>query len=301
MNPVIVTASRRPEKLLDAPASVTVLAAREIAARPTLAPSEHLKGLPAVDFAQTGLNQSRMVVRGFNSSFSSRLLVLVDNPIAGIPSLRVNFYNFIPTTNEDVDRIEVVSGPGSALYGPNSSGGVMHILTKSPFGSEGTKVSVSGGEQSLLMTHIRHAGSFHDKVGYKFSVHYYQGQDFKFSDLAEVAARQAAIDAGADSTTLKIGARDFDVENIAVTGQLDFRPTPDLTLILNSGFNQVKNIELTTIGSAQIRDWSYSYIQGRLIYKELFLQAFLNRSDAGDTFILRTGNPIVDNVRLAMC
>lgn len=298
VNPVIVTASRKPEKLLQAPASITVVAAREIETRPVLAPSEHLKGLPGVDFAQTGLNQSRMVLRGFNSAFSSRLLALVDNRIAGLPSLRVNFYNLIPTTNEDVDRIEVVLGPGSALYGPNSSGGVMHILSKSPFGSEGTRVSVGGGEQSVLTTNIRHAGSYHNKIGYKFSVRYYQGEDFKFSDPVEVAARQQAIADGADPNTLKIGARDFDVENIAVTAQLDFRPSPDLTLILNGGFNQFSNIELTTIGSGQTRDWRYSYIQGRLLYKDLFLQAFLNGSDAGDTFFLRTGNPIVDNSKM---
>ncbi|MFQ5772230.1 MAG: TonB-dependent receptor domain-containing protein, partial [bacterium] len=297
-NPVTVTASRRPEKLLEAPAAITVLDAREIEARPALAPSEHLKALPAVDFAQTGLNQSRIVVRGFNSSFSSRLLALVDNRIARVPSLRVNLYNFIPTSNEDVERIEVVSGPGSALYGPNSAGGVMHILTKSPFGSEGTRVSVGGGEQGLFMTNVRHAGSYHAKIGYKISVRYYQGNDFKFSDPAEVAAREAAINAGADPNNLKIGARDFDVENIAVDGRLDFRLAPDLSLILNGGITQVNNIELTTIGSAQAIDWTYHYLQGRMRYKDLFVQTFLNRSDAGDTYILRTGEPIIDNSSL---
>ena len=53
---------------------------------------------------------------------------LVDNRIARVPSLRVNAYSLIPTASEDIEQIEVVSGPGAALYGPNSANGVMHIL-----------------------------------------------------------------------------------------------------------------------------------------------------------------------------
>ena len=61
------------------------------------------------------------------------------------------------------------SGPGSALYGPNSANGVMHILTKSPFGSEGTTVTLGSGERSVLTGALRHAGSFDDRIGYKIS------------------------------------------------------------------------------------------------------------------------------------
>ncbi|MFQ5821632.1 MAG: TonB-dependent receptor domain-containing protein, partial [Candidatus Heimdallarchaeota archaeon] len=291
-------ASRRPEKLLEAPASITVLDAQEIEARPTLTVVEHLKALPAVDMIQPGLNQSRVVVRGFNTNFTGSLLSVVDNRIARIPSLRLNVHQFIPTSNEDVERIEIVSGPASALYGPNSANGVMHILTKSPFGSEGTTVSFGGGERSLFMSTLRHAGSFNNKIGYKFSVQYYQGNDFKFTDVEEEEARQAAIAAGADPKTLKIGARDFNVEKIAAEGRFDFRLSPDFTVILNGGFNQGSNLELTPISTAQALDWTYSYIQARFNYKDLFLQAFVNRSDAGDTYILRTGQPIIDKSKL---
>ena len=59
------------------------------------------------------------------------MLALTDNRISKSPSLRLNAYNFIPITNDDIERIELVFGPGSALYGPNCANGVMHIITRS--------------------------------------------------------------------------------------------------------------------------------------------------------------------------
>ena len=131
-----MTASRRPEKLLDAPASITVLESRDIASRTALTATEHLKALPAVDIITAGLNQSRVVIRGFNDLLSGSLLSLVDYRITRIPAIRLNAFQLIPTSNDDVERIEVVSGPASALYGPNSASGVMHVITKSPFDSK---------------------------------------------------------------------------------------------------------------------------------------------------------------------
>jgi len=182
---VTVTASRRREKILKAPASVNVIESENIDRRTALTLTEHLKVVPAVDVATTGLNQSNVVVRGFNNIFSSALLILVDNRIARVPSLRFNAYNFIPTIDPDIERIEVVSGPGSALYGPNAAAGVMHIITKSPFASKGTTISLGAGEREALVGSFRHAGSVKNRVGYKISGQYYQGKDWESFDPAE--------------------------------------------------------------------------------------------------------------------
>ena len=79
-----------------------------------------------------------------------------------MPSLRVNAYSLIPTINEDIEQIEVVSGPGAALYGPNSANGVMHVLTRSPFTSQGTTLSIGGGERRFFTGSLRHAGVIND-------------------------------------------------------------------------------------------------------------------------------------------
>ncbi len=285
----VVSASRRQEKILNAPASVAVVEAKEIRNRPALSVAEHIRDLPAVDFSQTGLVQSNVVVRGFNNIFSGALLTLTDNRIARVPSLRLNAYNFIPVTNGDIERIEVVLGPGSALYGPNSASGVMHIITRSPFTSAGTNVNFGLGERSVYQVGMRHAGAVGDRLGYKVSAQYYTGMDWEYEDPEEVQARAANPD---------IPPRDFDIERQSAEVRLDYRPADDLTAILAAGYSKGDQIELTGLGAGQTQDWAYNYVQLRLLYKNWFAQVFQNGSNAGKTFTLRDGQPIVDNSKL---
>ncbi len=176
---VSVTASRRQEKVLEAPASVALVSAPEIKDRIAPSVTEHLKSVRAVDVVSAGLGASYVVVRGFNNVFSGSLLSLVDNRIASVPSLRVNSYSLIPTAGEDIEQIEVVSGPGAVLYGPNSANGVIHIITRSPFTSQGTTISLAGGERSILAGSLRHAGVVNETIGYKFSGNYFRGNDWE--------------------------------------------------------------------------------------------------------------------------
>ena len=179
LDQVSVSASRRREKVLEAPASVAVVGASQIKDRVASDITEHLKSVRAVDVMTTGIGSSNVVVRGFNNVFSTTLLSLVDNRIARIPSLRLNAYSLIPTSSEDIEQIEVVSGPGAALYGPNSANGVMHILTRSPFTSQGTTISIGGGERSILLGSLRHAGVINETFGYKLSVNGLRGNDWE--------------------------------------------------------------------------------------------------------------------------
>ena len=278
---VSVTASRRREKVLEAPASVALVGDSEIKDRVAPSVTEHLKSVRAVDVVTAGLGASYVVVRGFNNAFSGSLLSLVDNRIASVPSLRVNSYSFIPTISEDIEQIEVVSGPGAALYGPNSANGVMHIITRSPFTSQGTTVSIGGGERSILMSSLRHAGVVNETIGYKFSGNFFRGNDWQ-----EGRAKEDLEGAGEPIPDTYRASGEF---------RVDYRPNTDMTTILASGFTQATGIELTGIGAGQAKNWTYGYAQGRFIYKDLFVQAFWNRSDAGDTYVLRSGDPTIDN------
>lgn len=293
MNKVVISASRKEEKVIDAPASVQVVEGEEIRERATLTPADHLQGRPGIDVQRAGVNQGTVVIRGFNNIFSGAALTMVDNRIARVPSLRYNALNLIPTTNEDIEQIEVVSGPGSALYGPNSANGVLHIRTRSPFGSEGGTVSVAGGERDLLMGSGRYAGSSGGKVGWKIAGQYYQAKDWESTDAVETAARATAIGAGDAST--RIGKRDFDVDKTGVEGRVDMQINPDATLVVNGGWNNMDAIELTGLGAVQARNWQSWYGQGRLSWGNTFVQAYLNASNSGDTYNLRTGEDLVDN------
>jgi iron complex outermembrane receptor protein len=315
LNPVVTTASRRQEKALDAPASVSVLEATQIRGRPATTPTDYLRGLPAVDISTNGIAQSNVVVRGFNNIFSGALLSLTDNRYAHVPSLRLNAYNFIPLTTEDISRIEVVSGPGAALYGPNSADGVMHIITRSPFDSEGLTLSVGGGGRDFMnfartdpsggrniyMASGRYAKALSEKVGLKISAQYYEGRDWESFDPEEPAKIQKYTQTSTGNIAKGdsiLNRRNFNVQKIGGEARLDFRLNDNTTLIVNGGYNSGDQIELTGIGAGQADDWTYSYGQARFNYKNLFVQGFVNLSDAGNTFLLRDGALIQDNSKL---
>ncbi|MDX1740723.1 MAG: TonB-dependent receptor plug domain-containing protein, partial [Rhodothermales bacterium] len=295
INPVTVTASRSPQKLLEAPASITVLEPEEIEARTALTAAEYLKAVPSVDLATTGLNQSRIVVRGFNDNLASSRLTLVDNRIAQIPSIRLTALNLIPINSADIERIEVVSGPASALYGPNAANGVVHIFTKSPFESRGTTATVSMGENDVLSGAVRHAGTVGRRFGYKVFGQYYVGRDFESVDSTEVAARRQALAGGAREDTLRIGLRDFDVRNLTLEGRVDYRFGSSGSVIVNAGLTHGDNIETSPTGAVQAKNVLFTYGQARLRYGRLFAQVFFNELDSRDSYALRTGDLFREN------
>lgn len=209
VNTVVVSASKRQEKLIDAPASITVLSADKIANNNAINAVDNLTKVPGVDIMQTGLVSQNITVRGFNNIFSGALMTLVDNRITGLPSLKVNAAQLIQASNTDIEQIEVVRGPGSALYGPNSSDGVLHIITKSPLDMPerfNTTISMMGGarakssgetssfgQRMFWNPEIRHSGKITDNVGYKISGNYFRGKDWIYYDPAEPTIGSALI------------------------------------------------------------------------------------------------------------
>jgi len=305
LNPAVVTASRREEKALDAPASISVIETREIAERPSVTVADHLKGVPGVDINAGGIAQANIVARGFNNAFSGALLTLQDYRFAAVPSLRVNVPFLFTGTNEDIERMEILLGPASALYGPNSANGVLHIITKSPFTSQGTSLTLDGGERSLVRGAVRHAGLIGTKAGYKLSGEYFTGTDWKYYDPGEPGLYPAQAPASRRNQPVE---RDFDITRYTGEARLDLRPRDNMEAITTYGFTKaLGGIDLTAAnGTGQIKNWTYQSIQQRFRWDRLFAQVFLNFSDAGNsdslatdgTFLLRSGQPIVDQSRV---
>ena len=308
LNEVTTTASRRTEKILEAPASVSVVSTERIAERPALSVMENVRALPGVDVAQGGLVQSAIVARGFNNVFSGQMLTLIDNRFASVPSLRVNVPFLFTASNEDIERVEVLLGPAAALYGPNSANGVLHIITKSPFDSRGTTLTVDGGERSVIRTAARHAGVISDALAFKLTGEYMHGQDWQFRDPAE----PKVFPNTPNTPRARVGLanqRDFEIQRFGGEARLDWRLGENTEWINTYGLaNAVNTVELTGAnGAGQIRNWKVQSAQSRFRSGQFFAQLFANFSDAGNkdsndlrgTYLLRTGQSIVDQSRVA--
>ena len=130
LDPIQVTAGRRQEKALDAPASIDVITARELQQNVGPSSVSALRNVTGVDMSQTGIDRREVVLRGFNNAFSGASYILTDYRQAAVPSLNVNLHSIMPNMTIDLERVEVVRGPGSALYGAGVDAGVVHYFTK---------------------------------------------------------------------------------------------------------------------------------------------------------------------------
>ena len=311
---VIVSASRRQEKVLDAPASISVLEPEQIQSQVNTSSVEAIRSAPGVDMAQTGIDRREVVLRGFNEAFSGSAYVLTDYREAAVPSLAVNVHSLMPNMSVDVERIEVVRGPGSALYGPGVDSGVIHYFTKGPFQHPGTTISVAGGTRQYLAGQFRSAGTLTDNLGWKVTGQFARANEWELNpsdtpDLKEIQryreyqsrdqipdgrnVEQGDFDDDGN-TTFRLRREDI-YQKFNVNGLLQYRPTNATTISLNGGYSELKGVVQSGIGTLQADGFGYSYGQLRLRSGGLFAQVYLNANDAGtNTYVYGSGDTIAD-------
>jgi iron complex outermembrane receptor protein len=302
------------ERRIEAPSRVEVVGEREIEDRISASPADHLRGVASVDVIQYGVQATNVVVRGFNNVFSDALHALTDHRLVGLPGLGVNLLHFLPATDLDVQRMEVVLGPGSALYGPNTADGVLHVVTRSPLAHQGTTLSVAGGDRSFLKGAFRSSHLLGDDLGIKISGQWLQADEWEYTDPVEASNRASAtadpeefireIEArGFDRETAElalaqVGRRDFDIERWGVEARADWRFDDSGTLVLTAGRTGTAGIEATGLGADQVVDYQYSFAQARVSRGPLFAQTYGLFGNAGESFLLRDGLPLVENSRM---
>lgn len=188
-----ISASLRATQPQRAPASVAVLTAAEIKASGAVTLWDALRLVPGLDVAETRAGQGDVSIRGFNQSNSNRLLVLLDGKTVLQEFYGIAAWEDIPVQLGEIDRIEIVRGPASSLYGANAIHGVINIITRTPAQLSGTSVAAAAGNRRLRTGSVilGRPGrlSFKAAGGYRaFN---------RFSQPDELASRVAKADASA--------------------------------------------------------------------------------------------------------
>lgn len=276
LNTVVVSASRQQEKVLDAISSISVVPDHKIQSDVTVSSASSLRHITGVDIAQTGIDRRELSLRGFNNSVTGETYVLTDYRLSAVPGLAVNAYGLMPIATLDVGRIEIVRGPGSALYGSGVDQGLLHFVTKDPFSYPGTSVSIGGGERGLFHGELRHAGVVNEKLGYKVVGEYSRGNDWTLDPGDAIDQDLIAIEGGVP--------RDDEYWKYGINGVLEYRFNEQVKLIGNGGYLSQKMALLTGIGAAQTDNFSYTYGQLRLHAGNFFAQAYLNQNDSGQSY-----------------
>ena len=271
---MVISASRRVEKITDAPATVTRLDADVLSNASGNGINGALKQVKGIDYIQVGMTAVAINARGFNSSFNNRMLQMEDGRIAQLGENGLPIGTFSPIPRVDLAGVEVLVGPGSALYGPDASNGVVYVESKDPRLFPGTTIEVTGGNRGFADLQARWAGNS-GKWGYKVAGNYLRADDFKN------AINYGAV-AGGPSRTPEIGL-DWTAKSFRGYGALAYYQK-ESRVQLSAGYSNSDGVGQTNVGRNQLSGYAYSTVQGKLTTPHWYATAYRNYSSTGDTY-----------------
>ena len=172
----VVAASRRAQATLDAPNAITVITGDEIRASGLRSLADILRRVPGAEVMTMGLGSANVSFRGFNQRIANKVLLLIDGRPEYQDFLGVTLWAVLPVGLEEIERVEVIRGPGSALYGANAMLGVVNIITRSPGTGAPAEFNAFAGNANLAGGSFVASGG--NKVRFRASAGYEQGDKF---------------------------------------------------------------------------------------------------------------------------
>ncbi len=276
---VVVSASRRPQKITEAPASISVITSKDFDQLASFNVGELASKIQGVEFVRTGVTGVGFNARGFNNAFNAKILQMTDNRnsmMAGGSGLPVGIMNTV--IKEDIERFEVVLGPSSALYGPNAHNGIANTITKDPRRHQGTTVVLDAGTQEVFSGRFRHAEKLSNKFAYKITGEYTTGLDFWFYDSVYAGG---SVYGPAVAIPEK---NDRKFRHVRGEAQIYYSVTPKSDIIVSYGGSTNRFLSVNNVGRNQIQDWKFSYLQARYVSPHFFAQVYNTWTNVGTSY-----------------
>ena len=163
----VTTVSQKPESLSKAAAAIHVVTQDDIRRSGALSIPEALRDIPGVEVAQVDSRQYAITARGFNGTVANKLLVLIDGRSVYTPLFSGVFWDVQDVFMDDIDRIEVIRGPGATVWGANAVNGVINVISKPARQTQGLLVSGGGGSVEQDFEGVRYGGSLGSKACFR--------------------------------------------------------------------------------------------------------------------------------------
>lgn len=173
MNLQVTSVSKRTQKVADAAAAVFVITQEDIRRSGATSIPDALRMVPGLEVARIDENKWAIGSRGFNGRFDNKLLVLIDGRSVYTPLFSGVYWDVQDVVLEDVDRIEVIRGPGATLWGANAVDGVINIITKSAKATQGGLVTAEAGNEEATAESVRYGSKLGDNTYYRVYGKYY--------------------------------------------------------------------------------------------------------------------------------
>jgi iron complex outermembrane receptor protein len=200
----VTSAARKSQKLSTVAAAVYVITQEDIRRSGATSVAEALRLAPGIQVARIDSNKWAITARGFNGRFANKLLVLMDGRSLYNPNFAGVYWEVQDTVLEDIDRIEVIRGPGASLWGANAVNGVVNIITKTASQTGGGQLSAGGGSQERAFGSLRYGSRLGDHTHGRVYFKGFERQHFPHADPADAG--------GSDSWQMQRGGFRLDYD-----------------------------------------------------------------------------------------
>ncbi len=190
---IVVSASKHEQKASEAPSAIYVITAREIRSSAALTLSDLLRRVPGFDVYRVNQGYAIIGARGQTNETNNLVLVLLDGREVNIELFGIPFVEQVPVTLDEIERIEVIRGPGSALYGANAFSGVVNIITKNAAKNPGHRAFIAAGSFGNTNLQVSSAGGVEDEYGYRTSARFRRAYLFSDPDDLDVQSASARM------------------------------------------------------------------------------------------------------------
>ena len=254
----VTSVSKRPERLSETASAIQVITQEDIRRSGATRLPEALRLASNLEVAQIDSRRWAISARGFNSPFSNKLLVLIDGRTVYTPLFAGVFWDVQDTLLEDIDRIEVISGPGATLWGANAVNGVINIITKDAKDTQGTLLAGGGGTELRGFGGVRYGGAVAPNFRYRIYGKYFDRDGTVLPD-----GRDASDDwhQGQGGFRMDWDASESDVFTVQGDGY-------------DGRISQAGADAIDVSGANVIGRWSHTFYEG----SELTLQLYYDRT-----------------------
>lgn len=272
----ITSVSKSEQNLYDASAAIFVLTAEDIRRSSANSIVDLLRLVPGLDVAQSGSNSWAISARGFQDTYANKMLVMVDGRSVYTIGFGGVFWEQLDLVLQDIERIEVIRGPGGAVWGVNAVNGVINIITKDSAETQGWHVRTGAGNEELGFGTVRYGGTIGEQSTYRL---YAKG--FQRDELEETNREDIFDDWSHSQTGFRIDTKPASSDRLTVQGDYFLlngdQPVRMLSFSPPGGTFEPGNLDAT--GGNVLGRWEHQYSKHSLWTLQGFIDQYHRSSD----------------------
>jgi iron complex outermembrane receptor protein len=275
VNVQVTSVSKKETDLFTSPAAIYVITQEDIHRSGLSSIPELLRLVPGLEVARIDANHWAITSRGFNSQFANKLLVLIDGRSVYTPLSGGVYWNDQDLPLEDLERIEVIRGPGASLWGANAVNGVINIISKSAKETQGGLATVTYGTENQPSTTVRYGGQLATNLFYRVYVKYFNDDSFTTSTGQDAADAWSAIRSG-----FRLDWEPSTENNFTLSGDYYYShagETVDLATLTPPYMNRQNFVDHNK-GANVLGRWTHNYSDA----SQLNVQLYYDYSEQGD-------------------